>query len=935
MSSIFISYSRRDAPEFVLGLRAALAARGYEAWVDARDIVPSMDWREEIRLGIEGADAFVFVVTPGALRSDGECLRELAIAVQYGKRLVRLLRLPISEPEPASLDRVHWVSMHAEDDQQAGLDQLVRALEHDLDWTRQHTHLLQRAMRWATTGSHSSYLLGDQELTAALAWQAEAGARPERVPGEPIERYVAASETARVEARVRAAEEHARVSGARLAVQAELVRQESPLLLERSVLLAAEAMRRAPSFEADQALRKALMLMPRVLQQHRQARPVEVVRFSLDGTRWASGGRDGVVRISAVGDAADETTIAVGAEVRDLVLSDDGQTVVTASGDGMARIWTLPAGTLRTALPSGTSLSRVRFSPDETLIATASWDGTVAIWETATGREVVRVRHDKAVLHLAFAPSGDLLATASQDGTARGWALDGREVVRIAAETSDAKKSRTMSRVAFAPDGARVAVGTGAGSVLLCDARTGAVQLRIPHAGHVRAIAYSPDGRWLATGEDGGAAIWDALTGRLHRRLCDGFIWDVAFDARGEVLATAGGDGLARVWICANGVERVRALHAHAVYSIALSPDGRLLATASADHAYDQWLDAGGPTKPFHGDANGAWRWETRGGAVAGVIECASQVLDLARTGADRFVVATAGGTVQLWSGPRAAAPVSASFAARVRSAVCSPDGARVAIGGERGVGCILDAATGAILVRLDGSADRIIDRLVWTADGRHLAGALVRGTPQVWSADTGALASDVDGVLDVVGDHGAIIALSPDRTLLATATRDRSVVLLDRARGTELARLAHDDQVTALLFSPDGTLLATGSEDHCARLWEVATGVELARFAHENDVGHIAFSPEGQHLASGGFDRTARIWSLASRLEVARLPHLSAVSAVTFTADGQHVVTVSDRLVQFWLWQPADLLADAATRVTRGLTEEEVRRYLPEERAP
>ena len=462
--------------------------------------------------------------------------------------------------------------------------------------------------------------------------------------------------------------------------------------------------------------------MPRALQRQLHARPVEVVRFSRDGLRWAAGGRDGAVRVCAVGDAADATTITVGAKVRDPVLSHDGRSVVTASGDGVARIWDLPGGALRAAAHGGPSLARVRFSADESMIATASWDGTVASWETATGREIVRVRHDTAVLHLAFAPSGDLLATSSQDGTARGWAHDGREVFRVSAETGGAKKSRTMSRVAFAPDSARLGIGCGAGSVVLCDARTGAVELRVPHAGHVRAVVYSADGRWLATGEDGGAAIWDAQTGRLHRRLCDGLVWDVAFDARGELLATAGGDGLTRVWLCGTGVERVRAVHAHAVSAAALSPDGEMLAT---DHGYDQWLDAGGPTKSFHGDAAGAWLWETRGGAVAGSIECAGQVLAFARGNDDRLVAGTATGTVHLWSGQRGADAVATRHDARVRCAVFSRDGARVAVGGDRGLGCIIDAAT---LARFDGVDGRSIGWLAWIAGGHHVAGVMTTG---------------------------------------------------------------------------------------------------------------------------------------------------------------------------------------------------------------
>ena len=86
MADLFISYSRRDR-EFVVRLNAALEKRDYDVWVDLEDIPPTADWMEEIRTGIEGSDAYVFVISPDSIASK-VCRQELDHAVEHNKRLV-------------------------------------------------------------------------------------------------------------------------------------------------------------------------------------------------------------------------------------------------------------------------------------------------------------------------------------------------------------------------------------------------------------------------------------------------------------------------------------------------------------------------------------------------------------------------------------------------------------------------------------------------------------------------------------------------------------------------------------------------------------------------------------------------------------------------------------------------------------------------------
>lgn len=88
----FISYSHRDGA-FVLDLTSALERLGRNVWIDADDIPPGAPWRRELGSGIEAADSLVFVITPDSLVSP-ECRKELARAVELGKRMVPILLRP-------------------------------------------------------------------------------------------------------------------------------------------------------------------------------------------------------------------------------------------------------------------------------------------------------------------------------------------------------------------------------------------------------------------------------------------------------------------------------------------------------------------------------------------------------------------------------------------------------------------------------------------------------------------------------------------------------------------------------------------------------------------------------------------------------------------------------------------------------------------------
>ena len=176
MTDLFVSYSRRDSKDFVLRLVAALEQGGKDAWVDLEDIPPASQFMEDLKEGIGGSDAFCFVLSPAALASD-YCTRELQYAVERNKRIIPIAHHAPGQMPPEPLASLSWVPQEGtfEDDFDGALDQLIIALETDIDWVRGHTRWGQRADSWERGGRDRSALLRGQELQAAESWLAGQG----------------------------------------------------------------------------------------------------------------------------------------------------------------------------------------------------------------------------------------------------------------------------------------------------------------------------------------------------------------------------------------------------------------------------------------------------------------------------------------------------------------------------------------------------------------------------------------------------------------------------------------------------------------------------------------------------------------------------------------------------------------------------------------
>jgi WD40 repeat protein len=183
---------------------------------------------------------------------------------------------------------------------------------------------------------------------------------------------------------------------------------------------------------------------------------------------------------------------------------------------------------------------------------------------------------------------------------------------------------------------------------------------------------------------------------------------------------------------------------------------------------------------------------------------------------------------------------------------------------------------------------------VAFSPDGTLLATTSSDRTARLWNASTGAAVRTLAG-------HGQAVyrvAFSPDGSLIATASGDKTARLWETHTGALVRTLSgHGDPVRGIAFSPDGSLIATASDDKTARLWNTRDG-SLARTltGHTGLLYGVAFSPDGALVATGCFDETARLWHTGTGALAGVLSTPGSwVLAVAFSPDGSLLATVGN----------------------------------------
>jgi eukaryotic-like serine/threonine-protein kinase len=524
-------------------------------------------------------------------------------------------------------------------------------------------------------------------------------------------------------------------------------------------------------------------------------------------------------------------------DTRAVAFSSDGR-YLAAKGGTAIRVWKVgqweaPYKRLE-GVDNFNFNSAVVFSPDSRTLGTRV-KGGISFWDTETWEMTLLPAPERLGTMMKYSRDGALLALDFLNYANNSGDLQIRDAKTLALITHLVRRPPPthggvrvrVQAVDFSDQ--FLAVGHRDGELKLYDLATWVEVASVPaHRSHILGLAFSPDGRTLATGGTDQVIL----------------LWDVA--------SLAGRTGSRQA---AQPVKQLRG-HRGSLYALTFFPDGQKLLSASLDGTVKTWSAAWGD------DASG--------------LRDVFQTVWFSPDARQVITSSNAWGTdLVLWdtvTRENLGRVVPAEQGANYRTGAVSEDGRRVAMAAGNGVIDVWHLQTNQRVRQIDSGTSPPNFRMVLSPDANWLAVA-----PSSWQHAT---SRDGLRLWDLQSEHPlprfsfrqafTPLAFCSDGRRLVYPRMDGMVVVADYQTGMVLAEWkAHPERFYALALSPDNRLLATGGNDAVVRLWDMTSHEEVAEFSPGSIAADMAFAPDGKTLVTVTFDTDIKFWHVATKRQL------------------------------------------------------------------
>jgi WD40 repeat protein len=555
------------------------------------------------------------------------------------------------------------------------------------------------------------------------------------------------------------------------------------------------------------------------------------------------------------------------AAVRTAVFSPDGKLLVSAGEDKQVIVWDFTRRMrLKTLIAHQGVVNTVAFSPDGKWFITGDEQKTAIVWDANRFEQETVWRDQPGPIRAScFSPDGRLVIYAAgdvsitretgtwkklhelpgelsygdflfpnnrlvQDSLGRTWDL------YTGASLTGRQEAWEGNWAALSPDHKQLAIVEANGYLKFVDCARGKVlQRSLAHHDHGRAVAYSPDGKLLATGAER-VVLWDAASmTKIVPLEYESIVWSVVFSRDGRWLISTHGDGSILIWDVANReLEANLRQHSGGVRGIAFSPNGKRLATASEDHSVILW-DAASGTKEAVFTTH-----KTRVAAVAFSAD-------------ERWIISADQSDILIRHNLDSDEPPLTIVPTTQEASYCvavSPDDRFVATSFA-----IYETKTGS-RVTPQGNWTNVYSA-AFSDSGRLLMGVTDKGEVVVLETATWREVARQKWTESPL----VSMSVSADGTYLVTGEDDRKVRLGTINPLRQIGVVGeHNARVKAVAFSPDGRYVASAGDDKMVALWDVSRRKLVTTIGtHTSPIYALAFSPDGKRLITGEHDRSVR----------------------------------------------------------------------------